>query len=450
MRNSLHSALRALACCFLSVAAAACGGNALRLDDITPQSVPTLEATRAAKPGDPSAMTRLGVGYFRANRLPEARALLDSAVRQDPQNGIAAIFLGMTAESQGDFAAARGAYEHYVGVARSSQLRGTARQRLALLGRRQLEYEARTALANEASLTSQPPEPNTIAVMPFAYTGTNAEIAPLGRGFAQLLVTDLAHSGQVRVLERERMQAMVDELHLSAAGSTDPQSAARSGRLLRAQRVVQGSLSDRGDQLAAATAVVDVTSAGVATAPNASAQLSHLFDLEKTIALRIFDGLGIQLTDAERAAIDQRPTQNLQAFLAWSRGLEAEDRGDYGAARDLYQQAQRIDPSFSTAGQSAQQASDRSAASTQTVSDVDVQVTANAAAETQTVTPDQQQQVLQTGLNGVNPTGVSQAETQVQQTGTTQPTDRDPTSEATKTDTIKPTSGTVVITIRRP
>jgi TolB-like protein len=450
MRNSLHGARSALVCCFLSLAAVACGGGALRLDDITPQSVPTLEATRAARPGDVTATTRLGVGYFRANQLDAARALLDSASTQDPQNGIAAIFLGMTAESQGDFAAARTAYERYVAVARSSELRGTARQRLALLGRRELEHDARVALANESLLTSQPPDPNTIAVMPFAYTGTNAEVAPLSRGFAQLMVTDLARSRQLRVLERERMQAMVDEMHLSSEGRADPQSAARGGRLLRASRVVQGSLSDRGDQLAVSTAVVDVASAGVATAPTSSDQLARLFDLEKRLVLRIFDGLGIQLTDAERSSIDQRPTQNLQAFLAWSRGLEAEDRGDYAGARDLYQQAQRLDPTFSAAGQSAQQASDMSAASSQTVSDVDVQVTANAATETGAVTPDQQQQVLQATATSVNPTGVTQTETQVEQTTSTQPTDRDATSEATKTDTIKPTSGTVIITIRRP
>jgi TolB-like protein len=382
--------------------------------------------------------------------LPEARAILDSAVALDPRDGVAAIFLGMTAESQGDFPAARAAYDRSVQVARSNELRNSARQRQALIGRRELEFQARQALAQEAELSQAPPEENTIAVMPFAYTGTNEEIAPLSRGFAQLLVTDLAKSRQVRVLERERMQVMVNEMQLGTQAQADPASAARSGRLLRASRVVQGTIADRDEELRVVTAVVDVNSAGIAGSSDEGSQLNQLFDLEKTIVLDIFNDLGIQLTDAERAEISQRPTQNMQAFLAWSRGLEAEDRGDFVGARDFFNQAQRLDPSFSAAGQSAQQASDLSMASTQSVQDVDVEVSQNVAAETGGVSQDDRQAALQTAATSVNPVTSVQVQNEQQSTPSTPPRDRDPTSDATRTETILPTTGTVVIVIRRP
>src|SRR5262245_14957485 len=149
----------------LPIAAAACGGgSALQLSDVTPQSVPALQAERTQRPQDAMVATRLGVAYFRANQLPEARAVLDSAVQRDPQNGIAAIYAGMTAESQGDFAAARTSYERFVTVAKSDQLKSAARQRLALVDRRELEFSARQALAQEAQLSQgAPPEPNTVA-----------------------------------------------------------------------------------------------------------------------------------------------------------------------------------------------------------------------------------------------------------------------------------------------
>jgi len=449
MRLRSTSAPRALQW-LLPLLTAACGGSALQLGDVTPERVPALEAERAQRPSDATAATRLGVGYFRANRLPEARAILDSAVVLDPRDGVAAIFLGMTAESQGDFPTARAAYERSVQVARSSELRNSARQRQALIGRRELEFEARQALAQEAELSQAPPEPNTIAVMAFAYTGTNEEIAPLTRGFAQLLVTDLAKSRQVRVLERERMQVMVDELRLGAQEQADPASAARSGRLLRASRVVQGTIADRDEELRVVTAVVDVTSAGVAGSSDEGARLSQLFDLEKTIVLDIFNDLGIQLTDAERAEISQRPTENMQAFLAWSRGLEAEDRGDFAGARDFYNEAHRLDPSFSAATQNAEQASDLSMASTQSVQDVDVEVSQNVAAETGGVSQDDRQTALQTAATSVNPGNAVQVQNEQQQTPSAPPRDRDPTSDATRTENILPTTGTVIIVIRRP
>jgi len=430
----------------LPLAAVACGGGAsLQLSDVTPQSVPALQAARAQRPDDAMTATRLGVGYFRANQLPEARAVLDSAVQRDPQNGIAAIYAGMTAESQGDFAAARTAYEQFVAVAKTNELRSAARQRLALVDRRELEFSARQALAQEAQLSQTPPEPNTIAVMPFGYTGVNEEVRPLSRGFAQLVVTDLARSRQLRVLERERMQAMLDEMRMSEQGRTDPQTAARSGKLLRAARVVQGSLTDQDNVLRATGAVVDVNTAAVSPGADAALPLNRLFDMEKVFVFDLFTSMGITLTDAERAAINQRPTQNLQAFLAWSRGLEAEDRGDFVGAQELYNQASRLDPSFSAAAQSAQTVSDIQQASSQSVSDVDAIVAANVGQESGGGPGDSQRDALANATDGTNPGGANTTpETRVEP-----PVERKP-GDATGTDIPGRPTATIRIVIPRP
>ena len=246
------------------------------------------------------------------------------------------------------------------------------------------------------------------------------------------------------------MQTMVDEMRLGTTEQADPASAARGGRLLRASRVVQGTIADRDEELRVVTAVVDVGSAGVAGSSDEGAQLSQLFDLQKTIVFDIFNDLGIQLTDAERAEISQRPTQNLQAFLAWSRGLEAEDRGDFVGARDHFNQAQRLDPSFSAASQGAQQASDLSTASSQTVQDVDVAVTQSVQSEASGVSQGDRQVALQSAATSVNPVNAVQIQQEQQTTPSAPPSERDATSDATRTETILPSTGTVVIVIRRP
>ena len=440
--------IRRVLACSLPIAAAACGGSALQLSDVTPQAVPSLEAARAQHPQDPVALTRLGVAYFRANRLPEARQALDTAAARDPQSGIAAVYLGMTAEAQGDFPAARVSYTQCVAVAKGSQVKSLARQRLALVGRRELEYQARASLAQEAQLSQNPPEPNTIAVMPFGYTGTNPDIQPLSRGFAQLVVTDLAKSRQVRVLERERMQAMLDEMHLTEQGNTDPATAARSGRLLRAARVVQGSLLDQGTILRIDATVVDVTTSGVAPGAQAADQLSRLFDVEKSLVIQLFESLNITLTPAERQAINQRPTQNLQAFLAWSRGLEAEDRGDFSGAQQLYDQASRIDPSFLSAAQSSAKASDMSAAASSSVQGADVTVSANVGAETG-AGPGVQQTALTNGSSGVTPTNTVANAPATDNTPPPQK-DRNTTTDAPHTTGVGNPTGVLTIILKRP
>jgi len=119
----------------------------------------------------------------------------------------------------------------------------------------------------------------------------------------------------------------------------------RAGRLLRAGRIVQGSIVQLGEsQLRVDAAVLDVPTAEVRGAARGEDALERLFDLEKRIAFGLFDELGVTLTVAERNAIEQRPTRSLAAFLAYSRGLTAEDDGRFDDAGRFYRDAIRLDP----------------------------------------------------------------------------------------------------------
>jgi hypothetical protein len=194
---------------------------------------------------------------------------------------------------------------------------------------------------------------------------------------------------------------------------------------------------------------VDVGTAAVAPPAQGTSPLDQLFNLEKQIAFTVLANLGIQLSPAEQEAISQRPTQNLQAFLAYSRGLVDQDRGDFGAAQAEFNQAATLDPDFRAASQSATAASDLSAASEQQVSQVETAVSVTSTFTPPTPpTPPSPQAALEAGLQSVAPpstpiTGSS--------TATASPTTtRNPTSEASQTEGPAPPTGKVVITIRRP
>ncbi|OLE56355.1 MAG: hypothetical protein AUG74_19435 [Bacteroidetes bacterium 13_1_20CM_4_60_6] len=59
--------------------------------------------------------------------------------------------------------------------------------------------------------------------------------------------------------------------------------------------------------------------------------------------------LGVELTQAERQRILRQGPKSLAAFLAYSRALEAMDRGDYSAAARHFRSAAQADPSFQAA-----------------------------------------------------------------------------------------------------
>jgi hypothetical protein len=74
---------------------------------------------------------------------------------------------------------------------------------------------------------------------------------------------------------------------------------------------------------------------------------------------RTFTELGITLTPAERAAIEQRPTANIAAFLAYSRGVRYEVFGRFDDAAREYQAAAALDPAFVDASLRARDARQR-------------------------------------------------------------------------------------------
>ncbi|MDA1080238.1 MAG: hypothetical protein O2973_00965 [Gemmatimonadetes bacterium] len=72
--------------------------------------------------------------------------------------------------------------------------------------------------------------------------------------------------------------------------------------------------------------------------------------------LDVFAQMSVVLTASERAEFDRRRVPSLQAFLAYSRGLMAEDDGRLDDAIALFESARSLDPGFGAALQRSQSA----------------------------------------------------------------------------------------------
>jgi TolB-like protein len=334
----------------LGVLAAACSSPPPP-GPVTPEQLPALEAERAQHPNDPSLLTRIGIGYFDAKNYPLALDALKGALAVEPTNYSATVYLGLTQEASGDLKGARQSFTSAQRLASTEDQRKELAGRMSLLTVEELRQSAREAIAQESVLSQQPPTSNTVAVFPFSYLGSNPELKPLERGLTYLVITDLSKVKSLTLLERTQVQSLVDEMGLTQSGAVDPATGARSGRLLRAQDVVQGALQDAGanDRLKLDANVVATLSTSVVATGSSANQLPQLFDMEKAVVFQLLQKLGIALSAAEQRAISERPTADMQAFLAFSRGLMAEDQGDYQAAASAYQSATSRDPNFRVA-----------------------------------------------------------------------------------------------------
>jgi TolB-like protein len=455
------SSTRWLVAAAAGVALAACAGGGPPATP-APQDLPALEAASQAKPGDADLMTRLGAAYFEAGQFERARDVLRSALVIKPGQYPTHVYLGLTYEQLSVFDSARAELVTARGLARDGRQRDEIDGHLNLLTRRALQYAAKEAIAQEATLSQQAPRPNTVAVFPFRYAGSNADLAPLGRGLTHLMITDLSKVGRLTLLEREQVQALVDELALSEGGRVDPATGARSGRLLRASEVIQGSVQEgtSQNQIQLDAAVVSATSASVLASGQAADQLQQLFSIQKAVLFRLLEQLQIALSPAERRALSERPTADLQAFLAFSRGLEAEDRGDFAAAQVEYKAALARDPNFRAASQRASSTQLSLTAATLPPPTLagftdreGVPSGGQTSGGTGVVVVSGRGQILNNGVMNTLPSIGSTLTNRISsQTGpvTQQPGTRAPLPEATGSDNPASLIGTIIIIITRP
>jgi TolB-like protein len=214
------------------------------------------------------------------------------------------------------------------------------------------------ATAHPAPPTAAPAG-RTVAVLPLGADPRDSALAPLAYGLADLLVTDLARSKQLTLVERARLGAVLRELSVAAAGTADSAAAPRAGRLLGARTLVLGSLGwgTRGD-VVFSLRLVDVGTGRVDLARDTRAPLADILAAEKELAMRLFDALGVQLTPLERALVERHPTKSLAALIAYGQGARAEVNGQYAAAMRAFRRAAAIDPGFREARERADAARD--------------------------------------------------------------------------------------------
>ena len=416
-----------------------------------------LEAARARSPQNVGALRGLGIAYYKAKRFADARTVLDQARRIDPKDGLSALYAGLSAEALGDLTNAKAAYTSYLANGKTRKVVNDIRGRLVALGRAEAIASAKSSVANEATISRTPGSPLTIAVPPLTFSGTDSSLKPLERGMADLLITDLSRSARLTVVERDRMQALADEIQLSQSGRVDSSSAVRAGKLIQAGTLVNGLiLAPNASRITLDARLVSVGTGAFSAPSTVNGTLDALFASEKLLVFQIFDKLGVVLTPAERQLVDRRPTTNLNAFLAYSRGLMASDDGRFQDAARFFESARSLDPGFGAAAARAQAA--QAAVVSAQVSAATIESNLGSGEEGRTVT------AASNGNTGsanpgivatrnavtaaVNPPAVNVI-TAVSSTPVSIAPQRDPVGTTTNTDTPNLT-GQVVIIIRRP
>jgi TolB-like protein len=200
----------------------------------------------------------------------------------------------------------------------------------------------------------------TLAVLYFDYAGRDPGLEALSKGLAQMLISDLAAAEVARVVERDRLQALLNEQKLAASGKVgkfDSATAARVGKLLGARYLVMGSYFDLLGALRADARLVNVETGQIIKSVGATGPPGDFLGMEQILvkglleAVKTLPRLGPAPGPGGDGPRTPKPPRRLmtKTAVAYGRALAAADGGDKKTARALLTDVLTDQPDFALA-----------------------------------------------------------------------------------------------------
>ena len=145
---------------------------------------------------------------------------------------------------------------------------------------------ARQILTQEKALGKRKTQ-NSLVVLYFNNRSGREELTPLQKGLTVMLIRDLAEVKQIEVVERTKMQALLDEMELGTSGLMDAETAPEVGVLLRASYVAGGDiLQGTTAELEISSSVFDVPFDKFTPQKPAAGAVNEIAKLEKKVLIQ--------------------------------------------------------------------------------------------------------------------------------------------------------------------
>ena len=184
----------------------------------------------------------------------------------------------------------------------------------------------------------------SIAVLPFENLSEDKANAYFATGIQNEILTRLAKIGALKVISHASTQQY----------SARPSNLAEIARQLAVANVLEGSVQKAGDRVHINVQLIRAATDEHLWAESFDRKLEDIFGVEVEVATSVAGALKATLTGAEHSALQQRPTDNPDAYDAYLRGLAYSLRpgvyeSDILNAIKYFGQAVALDPKFALA-----------------------------------------------------------------------------------------------------
>lgn len=152
--------------------------------------------------------------------------------------------------------------------------------------------------------TARTPVEPSVCVLPFSNMSGDPEQEYFSDGITEDLITDLSKISALGVVAR----------NTSFTYKGQPVEARSLGRDLMVSHIVEGSVRKSGNRLRITAQLIDASSGHHVWAERYDREFADVFDIQDEISHAICDALKLKLLPAEKKAIEQRGTENAEAY----------------------------------------------------------------------------------------------------------------------------------------
>ena len=191
-----------------------------------------------------------------------------------------------------------------------------------------------------------------LAIIYFDNTSEEAGLNKLKKGLAGMLISDLSNVNMIDIVERDRIEEILNEQNLNNSGKFDQNSASKVGKLLGAEMILTGAYFEMFGSFRIDARFIDVETGAILKSEGVDGGSSNFFKLEKQLVWKIIKNLDVTLSDEERKAIEEREkNQNIsyEDALIFSQALEEIDSGNKAEAIKLLNSVLAKNPKFKPA-----------------------------------------------------------------------------------------------------
>jgi serine/threonine protein kinase/Tfp pilus assembly protein PilF len=184
----------------------------------------------------------------------------------------------------------------------------------------------------------------SIAVLPFENRSEDKANAYFAEGIQDEILTRLSKIADLKVISRTSTQ------HYKSA----PENLAEIGKQLGVAYILEGSVQRSGDGVRVNVQLIKAANDSHLWADTFDRKLTDIFSVESEVAKAIAERLRAKLTGQEEQVIAAKPTDNVEAYDAYLRGLAytlkaGTTPANSLAAQKYLKEAVRLDPTFALA-----------------------------------------------------------------------------------------------------